>query len=101
MVPQRHGRTITIAMRRCFDRSDYSVAIKHGKPQNSWRWEINCAGKSLPIERSPIHFPTISEANRAEKRPSSNSSTNSLGNNAREQPSRARGLLVGSPLTTH
>jgi hypothetical protein len=67
MVPQRHGRTTTFAMRRCFDRSDYSVAIKHGKPQNSWRWEINCAGKSLPIERSPIHFPTMSEANRAGK----------------------------------
>jgi hypothetical protein len=49
-------------MRRCFDRSDYSVAIKLGKPQNSWRWEINCAGKSIPVERSPVHFPTMGAA---------------------------------------
>jgi hypothetical protein len=50
-----------------FDRSDYSVAIKLGKPQNSWRWEINCAGKSLPVERSPVHFSTMGAANKAGK----------------------------------
>jgi hypothetical protein len=60
-----HGPAHIIAMR--FDRSDYSVAVKLGKPQNSWKWEINCAGKSLPVERSPVHFPTMSAANRAGK----------------------------------
>lgn len=33
------------------DRVDYSVAVRlNAKPANSWRWEINCAGRSSPTK---------------------------------------------------
>src|SRR6516165_4685553 len=38
-------------------RSDYSLSVKrNAKPPTSWRWEINCAGRSLPVEKSSIHI---------------------------------------------
>ena len=51
-----------------FDPADYSVAVlRNKKPANSWRWEINGAGKSTPVERSASHFETMAEATRAGK----------------------------------
>ena len=51
-----------------FDPADYSVTVKlNRKPSSSWRWEINRAGKSIPVERSPGHFQTMAEATRAGK----------------------------------
>jgi hypothetical protein len=48
--------------------TDYSVAVKRNrKPPNSWRWEINCPGKSVPVERSTDNFQTMAEATRAGK----------------------------------
>jgi len=50
------------------DPADYSVAVKRNrKPRNSWRWEINCPGKSIPVERSPDNFQTMAEATKAGK----------------------------------
>jgi hypothetical protein len=50
------------------DRVDYSVAVKlNGTPQNSWRREINCAGRSSPLHRSSVHFSTMHAASRAGK----------------------------------
>jgi hypothetical protein len=50
------------------DPAEYSVAVKQNrKPRNSWRWEINRAGKSIPVERSQVHFLTMAEATRAGK----------------------------------
>jgi hypothetical protein len=47
---------------------DYSVAVKRNrKPRNTWRWEINRPGKSIPVERSPHNFRTMAEATRAGK----------------------------------
>jgi hypothetical protein len=47
---------------------DYSVAVKRNrKPRNTWRWEINRPGKSIPVERSPDNFQTMAEATRAGK----------------------------------
>ena len=44
-------------MRRNFDRDDYAVVVKlRADPPSPWRWEIYCAGKRLPIERSPSFF---------------------------------------------
>jgi hypothetical protein len=51
-----------------FDRADYSLAVKrNAKPPNSWRWEINCPGRSSPIQQSPIHFGTMAGATKAGK----------------------------------
>jgi len=38
-----------------FDEAEYSFVVKRrGNPQKPWRWEIYCAGKSAPVERSPV-----------------------------------------------
>jgi hypothetical protein len=40
-----------------FDRSDYSVVVKHrASPPNPWRWEIYRAGRTSPVERSTTYF---------------------------------------------
>jgi hypothetical protein len=50
------------------DPAEYSVAVKKNrKPRNSWRWEINGPGKSIPVERSPDNFQTMAEATKAGK----------------------------------
>ena len=55
-------------MPRQFDPIDYSLAVRlNRKPANSWRWEINCAGKSTPVCKSSAHFTTMGEATRAGK----------------------------------
>jgi hypothetical protein len=51
-----------------FDPIDYSVAvIRNRKPPNSWRWEINRAGKSMAVRRSHDDFQTMAEATREGK----------------------------------
>jgi hypothetical protein len=51
-----------------FDPADYSIAVRRNrKPYNSWRWEINGAGKSIPVQRSASHFETMAEATKAGK----------------------------------
>ena len=49
------------------DPGDYTLAIKStGLPATPWRWEINLAGKSKPVQKSDF-FKTMSEATRAGK----------------------------------
>ncbi len=44
-------------MHRSFDREDYAVVVKlRADPPRPWRWEIYCAGKRQPIERSEDFF---------------------------------------------
>jgi hypothetical protein len=51
------------AMRRNFDPTDYSMVVKHrGLLPNPWRWEIYCAGKRQPIERSSVFFSSREKA---------------------------------------
>ena len=51
-------------MLKDFDPSDYSIVVKSRAPlPKPWRWEIYCAGKRLPIERSPTLFASRGEAN--------------------------------------
>ena len=51
-----------------FDPADYSIAVLRNRtPVNSWRWEINGAGKSIPVQRSASHFQSMAEATRAGK----------------------------------
>ena len=46
-------------MRTTFDREDYAVVVKlRADPPRPWRWEIYCAGKRQPIERSDSFFAT-------------------------------------------
>ena len=46
-----------------FDPADYSFVVKRrGNPPKPWRWEIYCAGKSAPVERSPVFFESMAEA---------------------------------------
>jgi len=46
-----------------FDPADYSFVVKRrGTPEKPWRWEIYCAGKSAPLERSPVFFESMAEA---------------------------------------
>lgn len=52
-----------------FDPADYSFAIKRrGGPTKPWRWEIYCACKVVPVERSPIFFESMAEAAKAGKK---------------------------------
>ena len=46
-----------------FDPADYSFVVKRrGNPPKPWRWEIYCAGKSGPVERSPVFFESMAGA---------------------------------------
>ena len=46
-----------------FDPTDYSVVVKlRGNPPKPWRWEIYRAGKSAPVESSPVFFESMAEA---------------------------------------
>ena len=44
-------------MLKDFDPSDYSIVVKSRAPlPKPWRWEIYCAGKRQPIQRSDVLF---------------------------------------------
>jgi len=50
------------------DYPDFSVVVKNrGRLPTPWKWEIYCAGKRLPIERSSDFFPSRSAAHLAGK----------------------------------
>jgi hypothetical protein len=51
-----------------FDQTDYSVVVKNrARPPNPWRWEIYRAGRSSPIQQSPVYFETMVTASKAGK----------------------------------
>ena len=51
------------------DPADYSFVVKRrGPPSKPWRWEIYCACKAVPVERSPIFFESMAEAVKAGKK---------------------------------
>lgn len=57
------------AVREEFDPADYSFAVKlRGTPPKPWRWEIYCAGKIAPVERSPVLFENMADATKAGKK---------------------------------
>lgn len=52
-----------------FGPADYSFVVKRrGHPPKPWRWEIYCACKAVPVERSPVFFESMSEATKAGKK---------------------------------
>jgi hypothetical protein len=57
------------AVREEFDPADYSFAVKRrGSPPKPWRWEIYCACKATPVERSLVFFESMAEAAKAGKK---------------------------------
>ena len=57
------GAAFARAVREEFKPADFSVVVKRrGKPQKPWRWEIYCACKAVPIERSPVFFESAAAA---------------------------------------
>ena len=52
-----------LAMLKDFDPSDYSIVVKSRAPlPKPWRWEIYCAGKRQPIQRSAVLFESREQA---------------------------------------
>jgi hypothetical protein len=50
-------------MSKNFDPTDYSVVVKNRAPlPKPWRWEIYCAGKRQPIQRSEVFFESREQA---------------------------------------
>ena len=50
-------------MLKDFDPTDYSVVVKtRARPPKPWRWEIYCAGKRQPIQRSDVFFESREKA---------------------------------------
>ena len=46
-----------------FEPDDYSVVVKNrAKTPKPWRWEIYCAGKRQPIQRSEVFFESREKA---------------------------------------
>src|SRR5262249_14634385 len=67
--PPKARREKPRVMSEVFDPTDYSFVVKRrGTPQKPWRWEIYCAGKSGPVERSPVFCESMAEAAKAGKK---------------------------------
>ena len=57
------GAAFARAVRDEFGPADFSVVVKRrGSPRKPWRWEIYCACKAVPIERSPVFFESAAAA---------------------------------------
>ena len=53
----RRDRAHMCGMLKDFDPTDYSIVVKSRAPlPKPWRWEIYCAGKRQPIQRSEVFF---------------------------------------------
>ena len=70
MQPNRLG-AVPLSLRNVeqVDPTDYSMVVKRrGGPAKPWRWEIYCACKVPPVERSSIFFESMSEATKSGKK---------------------------------
>ena len=57
------GVAFARAVREEFAPADFSVVVKRrGSLSKPWRWEIYCACKAVPIERSPVFFESAAAA---------------------------------------
>ena len=57
------GAAFARAVREEFAPADFSVVVKRrGSSSKPWRWEIYCACKAVPIERSPVFFESAAAA---------------------------------------
>ena len=58
------------AMSLAFDPEDFSFVVKmRGAPAKPWVWEIHRAGKSGPVERSPVCYASMAGQPEREKKP--------------------------------
>lgn len=52
-----------------FDPEDFSFVVKmRGGPEKPWIWEVHCAGKGKPVERSSVFYKSAAEAAREGKK---------------------------------
>ena len=59
----RRDRAHMCVMLKDFDPTDYSIVVKSRAPlPRPWRWEIYCAGKRQPIQRSDVFFESREKA---------------------------------------
>ena len=66
---RRGAAALARAVREEVDPADYSFVVKRrGGPTKPWRWEIYCACKAVPVERSLIFFESMAEAAKAGKK---------------------------------
>ena len=66
---RRGAAALARAVREEFNPADYSVVVKRrASPPKLWRWEIYCACKSMPVERSPVFFESMAEAAKSGKK---------------------------------
>lgn len=50
------------------DDLDFSVVVKNrARPPKPWKWEIYRAGRTSPVQQSPVCFDSMTEASRAGK----------------------------------
>ena len=62
-MPNPGGAAFARTVREEFTPADFSVVVKRrGSPAKPWRWEIYCACKAVPIERSPVFFESAAAA---------------------------------------
>ena len=48
---------------RAADPSDFSFVVKmRGGAEKPWIWEVHCAGKAKPVERSLVFYQRMAEA---------------------------------------
>jgi hypothetical protein len=66
---RRGAAALARAVREEFNPTDYSVVVKRrASSPKPWRWEIYCACKSVPVERSPVFFESMAEAAKSGKK---------------------------------
>ena len=60
MIQRRRAHMLRM---KDFDPTDYSMVVKSRAPlPKPWRWEIYCAGKRQPIQRSDTFFESREKA---------------------------------------
>ena len=46
-----------------FDSQDFSFVVKmRGGPEKPWIWEVHCAGRAKPVERSSVFYKSAAMA---------------------------------------
>ena len=59
----RHLLAMSETVDAVFDPADFSFVVKmRGGAENPWIWEVHCAGKAKPVERSPVVYQSMAEA---------------------------------------
>lgn len=62
-------QTMSDTVDAVFDPVDFSFVVKmRGGAEKPWIWEVHCAGKAKPVERSPVFYKSAALASKEGKR---------------------------------